>query len=379
MCGRFGFWADQHQVQNRFRLQETLPLTRRSRLWDRVQPGPDDLLEIFAVSTKVNNPRNDEAALVKPIHTRRTGKTMAGKTTNMPSPAELTQAVIQKAKALGASVAGVARVEALKGSPSHLIHPKIGMNLDVPWQGIQENKGASELAWPGGAVSAVVIGVAHPADDPGLDWWDGKGTPGNRILIRINQDLARWTEETFGCTASKLPYLIEKGGIFLKDAAVMAGLGCVGKNNLVITPDYGPRIRFRALLLDLEAEATGPLEFRPCENCKQPCRTACPVNAFAKNIYSGRELSQSRLPGSDGTYDRVTCNRKMEQDIEDAVAAMRAGHDDHQDVLRSIAEFEEEAKKVPKNEPGSQSCVKYCRECELSCPVGTSRARRPCP
>jgi epoxyqueuosine reductase len=50
------------------------------------------------------------------------------------SDAEFTTIVVEKAKALGASVAGVADVGTLKGSPSHLIYPKIGMDPDVPWQ-----------------------------------------------------------------------------------------------------------------------------------------------------------------------------------------------------------------------------------------------------
>ncbi|MBC8492582.1 MAG: hypothetical protein H8D43_02260 [Chloroflexi bacterium] len=32
------------------------------------------------------------------------------------------------------------------------------------------------------------------------------------------------------------PYRVEQGRILLKDAAVLAGLGVMGKNNLVITP-----------------------------------------------------------------------------------------------------------------------------------------------
>ncbi|MBW2194692.1 MAG: hypothetical protein JRF37_03715 [Deltaproteobacteria bacterium] len=81
------------------------------------------------------------------------------------------------------------------------------------------------MAWPADAVSVVVIGVEHNADKPKLDWWDGKGTPGNRILIRINNKLSEWIENTFPVKTYKLPYFVSKGGIFLKDAAVMAGLG----------------------------------------------------------------------------------------------------------------------------------------------------------
>ena len=289
---------------------------------------------------------------------------------NMPSSSKLAKKIIEKAKSLGASVAGVAQVEDLKESPSHLICPQIGMNLDVPWQNIKDDMQPAEVAWPHDAVSAVVIGVEHSAREPELDWWDGKGTPGNRILMRINKELAAWIEETFDCKTYKLPYLIEKGGIFLKDAAVMAGLGCIGRNNMVITPEYGPRIRFRALLLNREVEATGPLEFAPCQDCVQPCRTDCPVRAFEDTVPFFQELGQSILPGTDGTYDRVTCNRKMEQDIEDAVKAMQAKDEEHQEIKQSIGEFEEGIKGDSQAGSRPSYCVKYCRECELSCPVG---------
>jgi epoxyqueuosine reductase len=89
--------------------------------------------------------------------------------------------------------------------------------------------------------------------------------------------LSEWIAHTFSIKTYKLPYFVEKDGIFLNDAAVYAGLGCIGKNNLVISPEYGPRIRFRALLLNKEAKSTDPCEFNPCENCGQPCRSACPI------------------------------------------------------------------------------------------------------
>jgi epoxyqueuosine reductase len=287
-----------------------------------------------------------------------------------PSDSMLTERIVEKAKSLGAAIAGVASVESLKESPSHRIYPKIGMNLEVHWQDAKEGVKPGELVWPADAASAVVIGVAHNADEPELDWWDGKGTRGNRILIRINNKLSEWIENTFPVKTYKLPYFVEKGGIFLKDATVMAGLGCIGKNNLVITPEYGPRIRFRALLLDREAEATGPLEFNPCEGCKQPCRKACPINAFQNTVYSADALGQTILPGINGTYDRVTCNIKMEKDIKEAVLAMPASDKEHQKIRLSIDEFEKGVTVPQKGDKGSYYCVKYCRGCELSCPVG---------
>jgi epoxyqueuosine reductase len=292
------------------------------------------------------------------------------KAMNSVSNSKLTEKIVKKAKSLGAAIAGVASVESLKASASHRIYPKIGMNLQVHWQDAKDDVKPHAVAWPADAVSVVVIGVAHNADKPELDWWDGKGTPGNRILIRINKKLSEWIENTFSVKTYKLPYFVEKGGIFLKDAAVTAGLGCIGKNNLVITPEYGPRIRFRALLLDREAEVTGPLEFNPCKGCKQPCRKACPIKAFQNTVYSADELGQSILPGINGTYDRVTCNVKMEKDIEEAVMAIPAGDEEHQEVRLAIDEFEEGVAVKPNGDKQPSYCVKYCRGCELVCPVG---------
>ncbi len=286
------------------------------------------------------------------------------------SSSELTERIVDKAKSLGAAVAGIASVESLKESPSHRVYPNIGMNLQVHWRDAKNDVKPDEVAWPADAVSAVVIGVAHTADEPELDWWDGKGTPGNRILIGINKQLSEWIENTYSVKTYKLPYFVEKGGIFLKDTAVLAGLGCIGKNNLVITPGYGPRIRFRALLLDREAEPTGPLEFNPCEDCNQPCRQACPVRAFQNTVYSSDEMDQSRLPGINGTYDRVTCNLKMEKDIEEAVMAMPVGNEEIQEVRLAIDKFEEGSRMKSDGDKEPYYCVKYCRECELACPVG---------
>ena len=282
---------------------------------------------------------------------------------------ELTEKIVEKAKSLGASIAGFTNVESLKESPSHLIYPTIGMNLEVHWRDIKDDVKPAEVAWPADAVSVVVIGVAHNANEPELDCWDGKGTPGNRILVRINKKLSEWIKKTFSVKTYKLPYFVEKGGIFLKDAAVMAGLGCIGKNNLVITPEYGPRVRFRSLLLNREAEITSPLEFNPCEGCNQPCRKACPIKAFQSTVYSADALGQSILPGINGTYDRVTCNMKMQKDIEEAVMVIPASDKEHQNIKLTINEFE--GVTVPqKGDKKSFYCVKYCRRCELSCPVG---------
>ncbi len=285
------------------------------------------------------------------------------------SPSELTERIVEKARALGASLVGVADVEPLKASPSHRISPKIGMGLKVRWREAPDDVEPTAVGWPPDAVSAIVIGVSHPADQPELDWYDGKGTPGNRILIRIVSELSDWLERDFCCITHRPPYFIDRGGVFMKDAAVLAGLGSVGRNNQVVTPEYGPRIRWRVLLLDQAAQPTGPLEYHPCDGCDEPCRRACPVGAFNETAYDASVLGQAQLPGSDGTYDRITCNTKMAQDVEDAAAALATGDGDQQDLASTMNAFEEVVMALPTVDGEARYGVKYCRRCELSCPV----------
>jgi epoxyqueuosine reductase len=117
-------------------------------------------------------------------------------------------------------------------------------------------------------------------------------------------------------------------------------------------------------------QATGPLEFNPCKSCEEPCRAACPVKSFKHPVYSVEELGQSTLPGLNGTYDRVICNRKMNKDIKDAVMSVPANDKAHEGVLKAIDEFEEGITIKPQGDKPPNYCVKYCRRCELACPLG---------
>ncbi|WP_246052142.1 4Fe-4S double cluster binding domain-containing protein [Desulfobotulus mexicanus] len=254
--------------------------------------------------------------------------------------------IIERAMENGASLAGIARMEDIKKSASHTIYNKMG---DYSGAGIIDENDSPDnklFSWPDSVKSVLVIGLSHPQDKPELDWWDGRGTSGNRILIDIIKRTSQEIENTLKIKTTKLHYFIEKGGIFLKDAAVLAGLGCIGKNNMLVTPSHGPRIRLRALGLDAELSPTGPVAFDPCADCKVYCRKICPENAISEKsaIFSTFEFSDS-LPGRDGTYNRDLCSIRMEKDLNES----SEGKDDKEPL------------------------VKYCRLCEYVCPAGKPR------
>jgi epoxyqueuosine reductase len=257
--------------------------------------------------------------------------------------------IIEKAKEKGAAMAGIAGVELLKKSPSHdILNMETGLEI----------KDFAGISWPKDANSALVITVSHPEDKPELDWWDAKSSPGNNILIRIIRELCVWIQEEFGIKTQEMPYAVERGGIYLKDTAVLAGLGCIGRNNLLTTPELGPRVRLRAMLLLEDLPSTGTISFDPCDGCEEFCRKECPQNAFAERILLSSDVGMATLPGRDGFFSRANCMFQMNEDAKDSEV-------DLDDNVHLVSDSEEDF-----NMDALFKNIKYCRKCELSCPIG---------
>lgn len=68
----------------------------------------------------------------------------------------------------------------------------------------------------------------------------------------------------------------------LKVAALEAGLGVRGQNNLVVTREFGPRIRFGAVYTAAPLAPDAPLRDYYCTNCTI-CWGACPDRALGPN------------------------------------------------------------------------------------------------
>ena len=257
--------------------------------------------------------------------------------------------IIEKAKEKGATMAGIASIELLKKTPSHeIINMKSGLEI-IDFKGIN---------WPRNAKSALIIAVSHPENKPKLDWWYFHSSSGNNILERIINELCIWIKEEFGIKSQEMPYDVKSGGIYLKDTAVLGGLGCIGKNNLLITPELGPRVRLRAMLLEEDLPSTGPISFDPCNGCGEYCKKDCPQNAFSKPIPLSSDLKLAALPGRDGLFSRAKCLIQMNKDIKDS-----------KENCENYLQINSNRKK-DFNKDAHYKYIKYCRKCELSCPIG---------
>ena len=218
----------------------------------------------------------------------------------MPDDREIIKTALRRARELGADVAGAVPAAKLIDCPSAVADGHRGSRTD---------RG-----------TYIVLGLSHDPEHPELDLWEpGRGTPGDRILGHIGKELVRWLQETCGTGARVIPYRLEDGGIYLKDAATLAGIGRMGRNNLVLVPGYGPKIRFRAVWADLDCpDEAFPEGDRPCAGCEGYCTRACPMDAF-----------------STGRFSRERCLARMNAD---------------------------------KN--SGRKRIDHCRACELACPAG---------
>lgn len=261
--------------------------------------------------------------------------------------------IISKAKELGASMAGWALIGDLKKAPSANLAPKMPYRRDE-FEDASYRMDASlklkhgEVNWPEDAKSVLAIGVAHPKEKPEMDWWVGRtNPPGNKILMSIIKELCKWIEKEYGYNCIHFPYQVGMGGLYLKDVCVLAGLGCVGDNNLVITPEFGPRVRLRALAVDVEMPPTGPIDFYPCRNCDKPCRKACPQKAMDKIVYLPKDYDGlTKLPGRTGVYNIAKCEEQITKDVDSAKEELLEGQTEPEKIVR------------------------YCRRCEFACPIG---------
>ena len=131
----------------------------------------------------------------------------------------------------------------------------------------------------------------------------------DEITFRLAQAISRMGGNAIPIPASKVltryPMI---GHLNHREFAHKAGLGWRGKNNLLIHPVFGGRIRLSTVLTDLELEPDEIIE-ADCGDCKA-CRRRCPVGAIGETP-EGFDLEKCREQvvffSRDGNFGHLIC------------------------------------------------------------------------
>lgn len=111
------------------------------------------------------------------------------------------------------------------------------------------------------------------------------------------------------------------GDLSHKHAAVFAGLGQMGKNSLLITPEYGLRCYLSSVITDARLKADNPFKKDLCGDCVL-CIDACPVKAISRSnegsylgkkyvdkhgCYAHCKTRRNEYPSTQGLYTCREC------------------------------------------------------------------------
>lgn len=136
--------------------------------------------------------------------------------------------------------------------------------------------------------STTVIIIGFHLYDITLDAWSHKeGEPvwgyqfADAVIEQLCHRVRRYLLKK-GFNSRVIPY---SPGLYLKEAAALAGVGPIGKNNLLITDKFGSQVRLRAITTTAPLICGEPItESKYCKNCSI-CINSCPANAFINGKY----------------------------------------------------------------------------------------------
>jgi epoxyqueuosine reductase QueG len=208
----------------------------------------------------------------------------------------------QFAQQRGADLVGITTVERLAGAPAG----------SRPQDSLIGARSVISLAkcFPAGGISSrpsnyysLLISVFTFLDHIAIDtanFLERKG--GKAVPILADGHYDAWDAEK----------MHGRGNLSHKHTAQAAGLGRMGKNTLLITPDYGNKVQLASVITDLELEPDPAIEEELCiEGCTK-CLEACPVKAIEPGHVTQKLCRPNlmiRLPKGQEVYGCWECRK----------------------------------------------------------------------
>jgi len=89
-----------------------------------------------------------------------------------------------------------------------------------------------------------------------------------------------------------------------RHAAYLAGMGSFGQNNMILTPEYGPRVRFTSIFTSADIESDKITGKDLCTKCRL-CIEECPVTAIPPLNESKKKI----IP----LIDKISCAKRSKK------------------------------------------------------------------
>jgi epoxyqueuosine reductase QueG len=101
----------------------------------------------------------------------------------------------------------------------------------------------------------------------------------DQLALQITDFIQRQGGEALPIPASQITdWVNQKAHVSHKHVAVLAGLGWIGRNNLLITPQFGARQRLVTVITNMPLKIDEPLPWG-CGECRA-CLASCPAKAI---------------------------------------------------------------------------------------------------
>ncbi len=179
-----------------------------------------------------------------------------------------------------------------------------GHHADMHWISRRTERRTDPRTVLPGARSILTLGLSYFTEDPPPEYWDDPtrgriaryawGPDYHDILPPLLKDLCAFIQREAPGAETETRYYVDTGPVLEREVAWQAGLGFIGKNTLLLHPDWGSTLFLAEILTTADLQPDPPAEhggagLAPdrsdrtvpggCGSCTR-CLNACPTHAF---------------------------------------------------------------------------------------------------
>ena len=205
----------------------------------------------------------------------------------MPATQTLTDQLKRKARAIGFDAVGIARVQAYPHADAFREWLERGMHATMAYIPRSEEKRLDPEQVVPGARSIVAVAKLYRTQDIPHDLRDDRergvisryawGDDYHDIVKEQLNELRTWLEERSDAPFDSRVY-VDSGPVLEREVAMLAGLGWIGKNTMLMSRELGSYFFLGEIITTLGLVADEPVTDH-CGSCTK-CLDACPTDAF---------------------------------------------------------------------------------------------------